>query len=482
MAESSPIANPVRDVRNAGDDVLMRSPVGAPIFGEERPPPVDPNNPDAMAFKLHGYFRAPVLMSWTLRQNPAPSDKGKFELRTPYLIDNDYFNSGFGYTPVNETAYGELFLMAGNRNLTATVALMASEYSDSSSVQLNQQMGISQGYLTYRYEPGRIAGIKTHIKVKGGAFWDRFGYLEHYDTYIFGRTHQLGYQVRLDAEVGDWQFSALQGLGAHLENVQANQAFSLLNSVRVAATYKTAAEMGFYYLRSWSQEHPSLTNWQDADMTVLGLDARLNSPTLGRLYLAGSSLSANESLFLSPTIEMLHSDGGTGLTDNYFGTTSSQNGTGDILSVGWQYDYSLATLLRTLEPGTRPLWGGDVTASFYGLYSYVESQQKSSDPSINKDGRKYFKFGFDLGWWALSWAGLSTRYDRVVLDVDDDRNSFRILSARFNLRAHWMGEGLLYLQYSHYFYGDRITLRPGQAQGVTVPDDNVVKLQAQMNF
>jgi hypothetical protein len=471
----------VRDALHAGDDVLMHTPIGAPVFGEERPPPLDPNNPDAIAFKLHGYFRAPFLMSWTRRPSTTPGE-GKFELRSPYLIDNDFYNSGFAYTPVNETPYGELFLMAGNRSLTATVALMGAEFSDSSEVHINNQMGFSQGYLTYRYDPHLLKGVKTHLQIKGGAFWDRFGYLEHYDTYIFGRTHQVGYQARLDAEYGDWHLSLLQGLGAHLENVQANQAFSLLNTLRLAATYKTAAEVGIYYLRSWSQDKPPLTQLQDADMLVLGADARLNSPTLGRLYLAGSSLSAHESLFLSPTIETLHSLGGTGLTDNYFGTTGSDNGTGDILSVGWQYDYSLATLLRHLQPGSRPLAGGDMTLSFYGLYSYVESQQASSDPSTNKNERKYYKYGLEYGYWALPWAGLSTRYDRVVLDVDDDRNSFRIFSARFNLRARWMGEGLIYLQYSHYFYGDRITLRPGQEPGVTTPDENVAKLQAQMNF
>jgi hypothetical protein len=31
--------------------------------------------------------------------------------------------------------------------------------------------------------------------VQLGVFWDRFGYIQPYDTYIFGRTHQGGVKV-----------------------------------------------------------------------------------------------------------------------------------------------------------------------------------------------------------------------------------------------------------------------------------------------
>src|SRR5579859_7480681 len=117
-------------------------------------------------------------------------------------------------------------------------------------------MGISQAYVTYRYDPDFIPGVKTHLKVKGGAFWDRFGYLEHYDTYIFGRTHQLGEQVRLDVQKDDVTLSILDGIGAHPEDISSNQAFSLLHHARASASYRDIGEAGLYYLRTWSQEKP----------------------------------------------------------------------------------------------------------------------------------------------------------------------------------------------------------------------------------
>ena len=38
------------------------------------------------------------------------------------------------------------------------------------------------------------------------------------------------------------------------------------------------------------------------------------------------------------------------------------------------------------------------------------------------------------------------------------------------------------MQYSRYFYNERIRLRPGQVQLETIPDDHVFKIQAQMTF
>ena len=40
--------------------------------------------------------------------------------------------------------------------------------------------------------------------------------------------------------------------------------------------------------------------------------------------------------------------------------------------------------------------------------------------------------------------------------------------------------GELFLQYSHYWYGDKIQLRPGQVPLETMPDADVFKLQAQV--
>ncbi len=40
----------------------------------------------------------------------------------------------------------------------------------------------------------------------------------------------------------------------------------------------------------------------------------------------------------------------------------------------------------------------------------------------------------------------------------------------------------IFIQFSHYDYGARVQLRPGQVALETLPDDNAVKLQAQIAF
>ena len=71
----------------------------------------------------------------------------------------------------------------------------------------------------------------------------------------------------------------------------------------------------------------------------------------------------------------------------------------------------------------------------------------------------------------------SIRYDRVILDMSDSDNSFRVISPRLRFPLDSWGE--LMLQYSRYIYGDKIVLRPGQVPLETEPDANAFKVQAQ---
>ena len=68
--------------------------------------------------------------------------------------------------------------------------------------------------------------------------------MEKYDTYLFGRTHQMGEQVRAPIWTSaSLTFSVLEGFGAHLEAIQANQGLSLIDYFRVSASYDRLAEL-----------------------------------------------------------------------------------------------------------------------------------------------------------------------------------------------------------------------------------------------
>jgi hypothetical protein len=151
--------------------------------------------------------------------------------------------------------------------------------------------------------------------------------------------------------------------------------------------------------------------------------------------------------------------------------------------VALQYDLSLADVYKGWTGASSPLpWHGDVNASLFGVYSFIQSKQQSADRLVNRDDHKAFKWGADAGYRVTEWLSASLRYDRVVLDTDDSATSFRIVSPRLSFFTSFVTREMLYIQYSRYLYNERIRLRSGQQNLETMPDDHVLKIQAQMSF
>lgn len=437
-----------------------------------------------LRFAMHGYFRAPMRITKVPRaEGSTKPNEGSSNYRTPFLVDDDYYRSGFAYTPLNETDFTELYLSVGNEKVTATLQFQGSLYSDAAKTDIARQPGISQGWLTYRTNLDFIPYFKTRLRVKGGAFWERYGHLPKYDTYIFARTHQMGENVRLEFERDDLTFWLQHGIGTHLEDISANQGLTLLHYASVGASYARTVELGGYIFDSNARDKRALSQLTDASMGIVGVDLRADTHYAGKFYGATSYISAEQATFMAPAIEVMHSYGGRGVTENYLGTQSSENGTGSLWNVGFQYDLSLADVYKGWTDKGSPLpWKGDLSASLFGVYTFVQSKQASPDPLVNRDDRKAFKWGADAGYRITEWMSASLRYDRVVLDVDDSANSFRILSPRLAFFTSFLTREMLYIQYSRYIYNERIRLRTGQQNLETMPDDHVLKIQAQMTF
>ncbi len=439
-----------------------------------------------LRFSFHGYFRAPMRMTKAARpEGSTKENEGQYNYRTPYLIDDDYFRSGFAYTPVNESDWAELYFSVGNEKVTATLSLQGTLFSDAARPIIDRQPGVAQGWLTYRTKLDFIPWFdRVRLRVKGGAFWERFGHLPKYDTYIFSRIHQMGENVRLEFDKDAWTLWLQHGVGTHLEDISANQGLTFIHYASAGVSWDRTVELGTYVFDASARDKRPLKELTDAHLGIIGVDLRADTHYAGKAYAATSYISAEQATFQSPALEVMHSFGGRGLTENYFGTQASENGTGSLWNVGFQYDLSLADTYKMASGSTSsPLpWNGDVFASLFGLYSFVNSKQASPDPLINKDGRKSFKWGAEAGYRVTEWMAFSTRYDRVVLDVGDSANSFRILSPRLAFFTSFLTREILYVQYSRYMYNERIRLRPGQVQLENIPDDHVVKIQAQMTF
>jgi hypothetical protein len=392
-------------------------------------------------FALHGYARMPLAAQGTPR--------------APYLVDNDYYLSGFAYTRLYEPDWSELFLSARTGDYKAEFGLFASLYSDYASARLENQLGIAQASVTaerfLEHDP---------LSVQLGVFWDRFGYLEPYDTYVFGRTHQGGVKVAYDLPGGG---RAQTGLGFHQAQLQQNQ--GLTPVAHLAGAYPVGpVEVGAYLLRSWTRDKPQLSPIQDGTMWIAGLDARVTLPgERGTAYLAFGHYRMDKVLYLAPAVEVMHSTGGRGLTENFLGR-ESDDGTGRMYTLAAD-----APVRVTEQIGVRG----------FAMATWVRSAQVDEmNPLANRDRRLYLKWGLEPSYLVLPQLRLSARLDRVILDLYDAENSFRVLSPKiaFPLRA-W---GELFLMYSHYWYGDKVKLRPGQVPLENEPDRDVFKIQAQV--
>lgn len=396
-------------------------------------------------FELHGYARMPLATNSTPRE--------------PYLVDNDYYLSGFSYTRLYEPDWSELFLSAKKDHYKAEFGLFASLYSDYASARLENQLGIAQASVT-----AEDFLDQKGLSVQMGVFWDRFGYLEPYDTYVFGRTHQGGVKVAYALPAG---VKVQAGIGIHEAEVQQN--LGMTPVAHLAATYTALPQLTLaaYALRTWTRDKRQLSPIQDGTMYVAGTDARYQLPhERGSIYAAFAYYHMDHVLYLAPALEVMHSTGGRGLTENFLGTDSSDDGSGHM------YTLALDAPIKITDK---------IGARAFGMATWVRSPQRDEmDPSINRDRRMYLKWGVEPSYRLLPRLAVSARFDRVILDLYDAENSFRVLSPKLSFPLDTWGE--IFLQYSHYWYGDKVTLRPGQVPLETMPDENVFKLQAQARW
>ena len=153
-----------------------------PSFSEDGPPPSarvqeDESEPSVKykgwRLDLNGYARLPLMISGGLTGD-----------RRPYLIDDQYFLSGFAYTRVSEREWVETFMSATKGNTRVVIGLFTSELSDwAQAEQPKGQKGIATAFVDHRWTP--TAQLKIDARV--GVFWERLGYLDAYDTYLFAR-------------------------------------------------------------------------------------------------------------------------------------------------------------------------------------------------------------------------------------------------------------------------------------------------------
>jgi len=190
----------------------------------------------------------------------------------------------------------------------------------------------------------------------------------------------------------------------------------------------------------------------------------------GHLYGAYSYVDAEYASTVGCIIEVLNTEGGPGLIDNYLGVES-----GKLAIFGAQYDLSVGRLISYPVPFNAN--GPDLVLSGFGMM--VAADQEFS----YYGGDTALKFGGEVAYSPLSWLALSTRYDRVSPNLDNDRYGFAVISPRLIFHTDWASTDQVVLQYSRWLNGSLTTIRTGAPpdEDVTqVPDEHMVSLTASM--
>lgn len=240
--------------------------------------------------------------------------------------------------------------------------------------------------------------------------------------------------------------------------------------------------------------------YPNGSQTIVGIDGRFNLGLAGYLFAGYAHMFLNNSLTVSDAIESVHSFGGgefsQGATDIYLespycpvSTTPSDdiapgpnlhescsNGTGSVGSFLVQYELGLANF--GIMPGNQ-----DLKFSLYGMANLVSvdsgelsylSQVRNAalstalDPSqvptldeMKQDGTLKLKFGGDVEYYALDFLSLGVRADHVRPHSKIPEQAFTILSPRITLRSQMVTHEEITLQYSRYFYAQRVCVGGG---------------------
>ncbi|MDP9149503.1 MAG: hypothetical protein M3O36_06130, partial [Myxococcota bacterium] len=506
---------------------------GQNLTGAPNPSGLGASTADEWRFSSHGFFRAPMRIGLGSRPkcqaglaagtavdtsgNPVGANnkplysvpcagpgQSSTALHTPFTPDNQYLD--WRYIRQQEYDWTEVFLNYGNSRIQGTVSFQAFGFTDAehfTTDNITSQLGIAQGWVTVKPDPG-VVGLRLNWKV--GAFWDKFGMAGKYDagkydTYLFGRTHQMGETFGGEYDVGDFTLRLSHGIGIHNEAAAysapsmsgGDPGFSLVHHLHAGVSYKKMIDFNAHYISAWSQDFRPDPKMMDGSITVTGAEARFTGGVAGELYLGYSHVSSDQPLRVGPILEVVGSlggagyshAGGNGLVDNYFGCKGGCSGTaipadhGTLDTIELQYDYSFGALYRKLTTGEN-FWGDgwDVNLSVFGMFTKVGSNLTPDQTNSSRmlgDGVSKLKYGADLIVVPLSWMGIGARADVVQPTDGDKEQSFWVVSPKLIFKTKFVTHEEITAQYSHYSYGKTVLAQPPN-QGYP-PDENTLGIK-----
>jgi len=283
-------------------------------------------------------------------------------------------------------------------------------------------------------------------------------------------------------------------------------AIDLIGWVNVQLLYKKYVDVSVHANTEWTADpnlqQQNMVNEKSyqaaaaAGLSVIGVEAKLDLPYAGRLWLSPSVIWVKNGWALGNGTEVMHSLGGAGIATNYLawsGSPTDSTGSGSMTNIGFLYENTLSRVLGG-PPGSART---ELTVSVFGLYTSA-SLDLPSMTTLKQNKIRQLKYGLDATLQPLDWLGLMVRGDLVNYDMDHPGFPFAALTARVQFASHFLSSERIYIQYSRYIYGDRMVLNATWPWGTSLvagssviqegpyagmkPDANIIKLQSEIAF
>jgi len=523
-AMDTPKAAKKRTIGGAGLDTQAVTVGGAADVG-------DSNSEKDWGFKFKGFMRAPMRVGISRSVPPAntSSDVHQNDLQfhsIPVTPDGNY--TRWAFTNISPGPWAELLFQYGNQQVMMTTSIASYNITSGGWRELQDQLGIDRAFITLKFPEalGNLGGMAWDV----GIFSNRYGAMGKYDggeyeTYLIGRTRLAGATATADLEVSDDARLIFEGgIGAKVDQQyqtykasgstysatydyptwqpypgnKVQQGTNVLAHFHAGAVLAGMLTLQAHYIGSFVKDArwnvgttggTSGTYPTDGSVPgygyiqIGGLDLKLDGGWRGDGYLGYSYVKAKNALTINDSIEVLHSQGGWQLAQNYF-----TDGNGAIHSVAGQYTFSLAAMM--MRP--RPFWGqaADLTIRPFFMFNKVTGTTGGTQ-DVTK-----LKYGLDTIYSFMPMMAVGLRFDRVNPNMSDGTQTFTVFSPKLIFRSEFVTHEMIVLQYSYYHYGSAYT-DPSKSDGVmpwpfgqfaTVstaklgmqPDQHVVTLYANM--
>jgi hypothetical protein len=496
-----------------GDEDGSDAPAEAALTTEVSPAP----EPQGWQTYVSGYFRAPLAIGISPRRSP-DDRSGPARMQLSYgpnrTMDANYFS--FAYTRLQEQDWAEFFFHAQRKHVHAAVGAMGYWFQSAGFRNNDAAWSPGMAYLTLDTDFD-LGGIESNVALTAGAWWPKFGAFPKYDTYTLGQFRHLGEQLKLTLPLDtDVTLTLVQGFGSARDGssnilapppYQATVGLILLHYEHVQLTYGKYLEAAVHYNTEWTRDPNlyqstvvgrSFTNVREAHLTTVGAELTLRAPYAGRLWVSPSYIRLKNGWALAEGgTEVMHSLSGDGLATNYMawsGSLTDSTGSGSMLNVGFLYENSLSGLQGKPRGSVTP----EVTLNVFGLFTDITLDLPEGSV-ISQEVMGQLKYGADLDVQALDWLSVMLRWDEVNYNLGDHPGYvFSAITPRVTFSTHFLSGESIYIQYSRYRYGDRMTLAGRWPWGTPLvagsdivqggtfagqkPDMDVVRLQASVLF